>query len=59
MGSSVGNSEVHSVLIENQKPVTYGGVRKHTLRVFIDEVLLGEHRHAILIDLPYPGKVSP
>jgi hypothetical protein len=39
----VGDSEVHSVVIEKQKPVLAGGVRKQTFRVLVDGDLLGEY----------------
>jgi hypothetical protein len=40
---SVGESEVHSVIVEQRIPKLYGGIRKHTFRVLIDDILLSEH----------------
>jgi hypothetical protein len=40
---TVGDAEVHSVAIEKTKPRLYGGFRKQSFRVFVDDQLVGEH----------------
>jgi len=39
---SVGESEVHRVLIEKRKPTLSGGVRQQNFRAFVDDDLVGE-----------------
>jgi hypothetical protein len=39
----VGDKEEHKVAIEHKRPVIFGGIRRQTYRVIVDEHLLEEH----------------
>ena len=39
---TVGNTERHEVVIEKQRPLFMGGIRRHRYRVFVDNSLVEE-----------------